>query len=259
MPKTQFMGRVLPATLTVNLGRTPEVTFPAPEVGLEMKFKIHINLSLINIECECNRFQEDEVVFLYMRAFDLCRAAVDLVGFATGYGLTVHLDTLIRPDGTPTPLQVNDIRLPALCTAYKLNTQDPKENAEFDKLYEMVLAEPPLFMAMNDLIAGITLPHHGAVNFARAIETLRHHISPPGSTAKETWQILRDKLNLDISYLQPITDVSTKPRHGDRIHISGATITDVCQRSWVVMNRYLEFRKRGGKPLPEAEFPVLKT
>jgi transposase-like protein len=37
-----------------------------------------------------------------------------------------------------------------------------------------------------------------------------------------------------------ISDTSTSPRHGDRTPIPRATIEEVLQKSWVIMNRFLE-------------------
>jgi len=69
---------------------------------------------------------------------------------------------------------------------------------------------------------------------------------------------MRQYLNIDHAYLKFITDVSTAPRHGKRV---GATsqkdFDETITRSWVVMNRFLEYKKRGDKQLPLAAFPLL--
>jgi len=124
-------------------------------------------------------------------------------------------------------------------------------------MWDLVVADPALFQALDDLIVSITLPHHSPVNCARAVEGLRHLIAAPGASASQAWEQMRDALRLDRTFLQLITDTSTAPRHGNRAYIPGATTTETVRRSWIVMDRFLAYRKRGNTPRPVAEFPVL--
>jgi hypothetical protein len=81
MPKFQILGRVLPDPL--------KVTIPSRDIhwidgnGVEANFKIRIAGSLINIECEPLNAISDNIALLIIRAFDLARASVNLVAFAT--------------------------------------------------------------------------------------------------------------------------------------------------------------------------------
>jgi len=129
-------------------------------------------------------------------------------------------------------------------------------NPDFDKVLNTVLTEPSVFMALNDLITAISLPHHSSVTCARAIERLRHLVAP-GTPRKDSWESLRQNLNIDRKYLEFVTVHSTGPRHGDPEHIPGTITTEVTQRAWKIMNRFLEFRKRGNVPLQLSEFPLL--
>jgi hypothetical protein len=69
---------------------------------------------------------------------------------------------------------------------------------------------------------------------------------------------MRDVLNLDLDYLKLISDASTNPRHGVPERAGGLLCSEVVLRTWNVMNRFFEYRKRGNVPLPLAEFPLLK-
>lgn len=44
---------------------------------------------------------------------------------------------------------------------------------------------------------------------------------------------------------------------GESVGFSGAVTTEVTRRSWVIMNRFMEYRLRGDKPLDAKEFPLL--
>jgi hypothetical protein len=62
-----------------------------------MEFINHIVNSKIHVECKLNRWRPEDFSALYIRAFDLSRAAVNTIAFAMGYGLTVHLDAFVDP------------------------------------------------------------------------------------------------------------------------------------------------------------------
>jgi hypothetical protein len=252
MPTVELTGKVLPSVMNIAVNDIPPVNWTAAEIGLTMCFALRIENSTVSVKCKLNRFNDADIHPIYIRALDLARGAVDLVAFAAGVGLTVTLDTFINPDGGSTPILLKDDRLSTLCTAFRINAPD----GAFVHVLTLVLKEPSLFMALNDLITAITLPHHAPTNCARAIERLRNLIAPNRSR-KNGWSDLRQSLQIDRNYLEFITTHSEGPRHGDPTHIPGTVTTEVTRRSWVIMNRFLEFRKRGGSPLSISEFPML--
>jgi hypothetical protein len=128
--------------------------------------------------------------------------------------------------------------------------------AGYDAVLRLVIPEYPIFHALHDLAEAITQTHVAPTNCGRAIDGLRHAIAPSASR-DEQWKTLRDNLQVEKAYLQIITDLSTGPRHGDPAHIPGPVVKDVVERTWIVMNRYFEFLKRGKRPLPKSEFPTL--
>lgn len=253
MPMVQFIGRVLPAVIDFSFSNLPAVNWEDTEFGLTLSFTLSVQKSTIRIDCQTNKYEDTHLNSLYMRALDLARAVIDLACFSTGFGATVILDTFVKPDGQTLTLMTTSPHLDALCTAFRLGAAP---NPDLTTVLGIVLKEPALFMAMNDLIVSITLPHHANVNCARAIDGIRNMIAPALPTNK-SWEVLRDNLRLAKGYLKLITDTSIPPRHGDRSHIPGSTIMEISRRSWIIMDRFLEFRKRGNQPLPLAEFPLL--
>lgn len=239
MPTIHFLGRILPETVNISVGSNPTVKWEEAELGLTIEFTNHILNSKIDVECKLNRWGPKDFVPVYMRALDLCRASVDTVAFAMGYGLTVYLETLVDSTGAHSALLFKDDSLPPLCTAFTLTKG-------FDEVHSMVLRDPALFMALNDLITAITLPHKSLVNCARAIDRIKHLIAPTSTKDQHAWQDMRTALRIDEAYLKFITNHSAAPRHGRPGHIPGNVTTEVTRRAWIVMNRYLEFRKAGG-------------
>jgi hypothetical protein len=216
MPTVIFLGKVHPDILQVSISDPPTVNWTAGDLGLEMAFKIKIERSDIRVECEVNRFDAADMLPIWMRAFDLVRGAVDLVCFATGIGATVTLDRLINPEGVHSAILPQDKSLAALCTAFR---PGGPPNQDFNTVLHIVFKEPSLFMALNDLIVAITLPHHSPVACARAIERLRHIIAP-GVPPKDSWESLRNNLRVEKDYLTFITGHSAGPRHGAPQHIA---------------------------------------
>jgi hypothetical protein len=254
MPKIQFIGRVLPAVAMVTV-QTPDLQWKWEAEGLDPAFKVKIGNSVINVECDIAKYEPQYFIELYKRASDLARAAVNVVAFASGLGLSVILETLIGPDGMPSAILPQDPATPPLCTAYGL---DPSRLADLDAVYRLVVAEPPLFRALSDLIEAITVVHVSCVNCGRAIDSIRRMITPPGTTSeKQAWIAMQAALNISPAYQRFISDNATGPRHGDPSFVPGNITTEVTHRAWAVMNRYLEYRKRGNAPLIAPEFPLL--
>lgn len=251
MRQLTFSGRVLPLVFSVSIDVSFEAKWEIPEIGLHITLKPSVNNSAVRVQCDLSRdYRKDDLPHIFMRAFDVARAAVDLVAFATGNGFSVIFEKIAYA-GKEEHFVTHDVSLAPLCTAYNYRSSD------LAHMLSIVISEPPLFFALRELIEAITLPHQSSVNCARAIDTLRAMFVPAGGRKEDGWPPLRKNLNLARSYIDLIMDTSKGPRHGDHSHIPGTITIDVTRRAWIVMNRFLEFRKRKNVPLPESEFPVL--
>jgi hypothetical protein len=257
MPIVRFTGQVLPDVMQVTIKDHPSIDWYDADAGIQCSFRISIQQGKIEIDCICDKYEDADLSRVYMRAFDLARATVDLTCFSTGFGLTVILDRYTNPSGSTTPIAPHTPALSALCTAFNLEPSTSIEQNEFHKVLTMVLTDWRLFRILRQLIEANTVPHESAVNCARVVEGVRHLLALSGSNTKQSWVNMRERLNLSVDYLKLITDVSTGPRHGDTAHITGATTIEITTRTWAVMNRLLEYKKRNDQPLPVAEFPVL--
>jgi hypothetical protein len=216
-----------------------------------MNFRVQIQAGSILIDCDLNKFENGYLIPLFVRAHDIARACVDLAAFATGNGLMMILEEFTDPTGAVTKLAAQQPSLAALATAVDPGTGD------FDKLLKFVLAEPALFLALRDLIEAITLPHRAALNCARAMSALGPVFERSGDSQEGAWLLLRENLQISKSYMQRIMRHSPSADKGEAARMSGAGPTDVVHGAWNVMNRLLEYLKRGGQPLPLSEFPLL--
>lgn len=251
MLTVHFHGQVLPRPAQISVSNIPLVSWTVPEHDLELHYTLTIKQSVVHVIVTANKFDTKEhLVALYMRALDLTRSAVDLIGFVKGMGLVVHLDRFVDSDGKSMELVFNDESLVPLCTAYQIDDG-------FSEMLSILLASHPIAAQLRNLIESITIPHVSLVNCARAVEGLRQIMAPAESNDSSAWKLMRDALNVDEAYLKLITGKSKGPRHGGTSHVPGTVTSEVTKRAWNVMNRFLEYKKRNDTPLPQSEFPML--
>ncbi len=250
-----FLGQVWPAAaVTIAIEYEPTIKWVEPTLDFEPSFIVRLRESKVDVECQLDAFRLDRYILLYNRAFDLARAAVDLVAFSTGFSLSVTFNEFVHPDGKKDPILFSNPKLGTLCTAFQLGTSG---NKGFDDVYKIVIGDFRLFMALRDLIDANTLPHIGVINCGRVLDSIRRMISPTEKETARGWAAMQAALNISRPYQQWVSDLSTNPRHGDRSFISGSDSSEAITRTWSVMNRFLEYRKRGNAPLTAPEFPVL--
>jgi hypothetical protein len=250
------MGRIYPAHVKLNFRTdlTTELVIPAghPYEGLDAKFRFHIKDSEIEVSCYLNRVVDSDLPQVFFSAYEVVRSAVDLMAFSTGIGLTLVLDKAVYTDGSVREVQRQFDNLPPLCTAFTLTQADTVQRTLVELLQNRVL-----LIALRDLTETLEDPLREGVNCARAIEALSRILAPQEKSGSKRWVNLQRTLNVSQAYLEPITEHSKGPRHGNYFELSAITQQEVQLRAWTVMNRFLEHRRRGAIPLPISEFPVL--
>ena len=249
--KVGLRGRVLPEEAKYTLKSVLSFTWIWQERGVSPEFTISIQNGEIVVECKIENYRDQDREELHRRAYDLCRALVGLNGFREAFGLSVVLDKFTGPNGKEVAIIGHDRRLPPLCTAIHSDN-------DFNRVFGFVLGETILIQHLYDLLEAISVPHVSLLNCGRVMDGIKHLISPDNVSDKNAWETMRDALNVDRDYLKLVTDASANPRHGVPEHVGGLLCNEVVLRSWNVMNRFFEYRKRGNTRLPLAEFPLLK-
>ncbi len=247
----QFRGYAVPPGIDINFAQVMEwLDDDAPDY--RMRFVIHpIANSQILVECEVDRYErQDHLARIAMRAIDSVHAVLDVLGFAKGISVHVVVNSFSELGGEAIPFRPGEPHLAALCTAFASNTSD------FLKILEIVGRKKNLIRAFRDLSEALSAPVKIVPHCAKAVDTIRNLIAP-GLRAQDQWLIVHANLRVTQQYLQRITDELRGPRHGDHKTISGTITEEVSRRTWIVMNRYLEYLKLGEIPLPLDKFPVL--
>lgn len=240
MAKIQFTGRVFPIDTVMLV--VPPVALIGGNVKGEMS--IRIENSVLQIDGDVDHYTEESLLPLYLAVYQFVRSVIDAIVFATGHGLLLSIDMFTGPDGGKKNIRSFDAILEPVCTHSVISILVLSEK------------EPEIALALNDLAETLERPHDAVVGCARAIERIRHQVAP-GMDRKPQWNAMRDSLNISKDYIDMVTALSAAPRHGDSKQPPGAETIEARKRAWVIMNRFLEFRKRNNQPLPLSEFPLL--
>jgi hypothetical protein len=257
MPIVTLYGTLHPKHHRLSSPKAFAINWGSNDLGFPLIMEVKIMDSSFEVRCDLPHFKESMISTLYARGLNLVRAYVDSVSFAMGIGFTITVDDLKRPDGSVAKIQrVNEI-LGSLCTAYKFPPRNAIEQAEFEKVLKLILAEPNLMGSLTDLADTLASHHQTPTNCGRVLDSLRRTVAPDLKDA-QGWLILQQLLRISRPFMEFVSIQSTKPRHGDRITaVPEETVTEIARRTWQIVNRFIEFRKRGSQPLSESEFPEL--
>jgi len=256
MATFKFQGKVEPIcnefTLVGSLGAHWEDDIEAP-VKLIMDASISFTKGIIEIVCESNLFGTDNYDgAVDWRANYLARSVLNCYAFATGTYLYPALETVVKPDGIKYIIQTRRSNLASLTTILQSHSDG---GVDIHPILRLVMTNPTIFAALKDLIEAIPA-YNTEVNCARAVEAIRQAMAPTDKRIK-AWQVMQDNLNVTERFLQFITEHSKGPRHGDVMKSQFAMVNETIRRSWIVMNRFLEFKKNGDQKLPLSTFPLL--
>jgi len=251
MPVVRFIGRAVPTVLNMTIGPMPSGIWPIPEIGLDIEFKCFIRHGVIHVECSTNRYTPEDFVHLLKVATDISQLTLDLIAFRSGFPTVAVLETFINEHGVPDPIINSNPQLTSIATALSLT-----DNNEFQNVFKILAEDWRAMCTLRDLIRAISSHHEAPINHGRTIEGIRNLMAPTLGR-NQAWEVVRNNLNVADSYLRFITDKAIAPRHGDRGYLDGTTTGELATRTWTIMNRYIEFRKRGDKQLPKNEFPIL--
>jgi len=250
MPTVHFYWEVLPRALPISLPKIIDVSWEDDEVALSLRYLLEIKNSQVHVTVHTDKFSEENLAYIYMQAWDYARAAAELVAFRLGWGIDLVFSKFVGPDGVETELAFPDERLADICKSYDLEKG-------FFEMVQIVLGDPSIFSLLHDLIRAITVPHASTMACARVVDGIKHRIASGAATRSQEWLQMREALRLDKTYLKPIIDHSKDYRHGKNVRIAGDITSEMTKRTWTIMDRFLEYRKRNTGPLPVTEFPVL--
>ncbi len=250
MPTIRFTGKIVPVHPPDEIGSLLPFTWEYTDTGESERYEITFAREVVTVDLVLNYEPRAELVSQYRNtALVLATTALNIVCFVQGVGLTLYLDKCVWPDGKEEITIPGDDRLKSLVSIANIN---------IPVMAKMLTGDEQLSRPLNDLILAITWPYAAAINCARAVEGLRHHMNPnEGDQRARSWGIFQENLNITQAFRTSITDLSTKPRHGNAGFIPSDKQETVIQRSWSIMDRYFHYLAIGRVQLPQSHFAVL--
>ncbi len=256
MPVVKFFGKVVPSNhYQTSLMNMPSLHFHAGDGGLEVDLTITVKNSELEVNCSMATYTNSSFQLLHKIAYDFARASINLVVFSTGLSFSVFFDKMIDENEQPSAFIIHHPALGNLCTAFSIT--QPQPNPALNESINIIMSEPALFLALDDLVTSASHHHLLIVNAARAIEGLRHAMTPTGNSREHEWEKFRNNLNMDRKYVSLITDHSKHGRHGDNTFIPGNITEQISTRSWTIFNRFIEFRRNNNVALNISAYPML--
>ena len=198
-----------------------------------------------------DQLEAEQIQPLWQWSTEIGTAIVDLLSFGTGRGYITIIDRLEMPDGKTGIPDFFDPRLAALCNFFD-------DGAKVAQAVELMVSDGNIRRALHDLVQCLSWPDVAPINCARAVEAIRHRVAGPQQRGDQ-WKILRERLNIDKSYLDLIINISKERRHGNRITIAPGAGSEATVRSWTIMHRFIDYLFRGESPLPLDQFPILSA
>jgi hypothetical protein len=242
MLQIEFTGHVEPRFLQINAHGGP---IPWKDKNLPpFAFSYRIDKAEVGILCDIQDVDEFAVNYVHLVVYSYISSVINCLAFATAHGFTLILESCTVPGMEPAPLRSHSPALPSLCS---FTSQE---------ILDVVMKDRRILKPLNDLTDTLRNPMDSYVNIQRAIEGLCRLVSDEKDRHKR-WEALRDNLKIGRPYLQFISDLSTEARHGATTPVEMVTVANVQMRGWTIMNRFLEFWKRGKTALPISEFPLL--
>jgi hypothetical protein len=254
MPMLRFTGQILPRCFPINLEAYPTVNIWDAVNSTDLgTMKLSINDSEFTVQVDLlpplTKEREEQAM---RSAHDLVEDVISLLSFETGRGLNLVIEKIHYEDGTSHEVGTEDQSLPKFATALR----SPEDFTEVVRMISNDRHDRSLSLALRDLAGSIDTVYAAPINCARAIETIRNYFIPAGQRRKQGWEPMRVALNVSQPFLERITGASRGPRHGDWPR-APHFFPPLREMAWQVMNRFLEYRKRGNQPLPDSEFPLL--
>jgi hypothetical protein len=121
----------------------------------------------------------------------------------------------------------------------------------------LCVGNPQIRAGLRDIRLGMQTPGEAAVHCFRAIERIRQSFSNKGGDRKETWERLRDSLNINRSWLDTYTAHATAVRHGELVELGLEERNKCFAQAATVIIRFAAYVRDGRRALPTTPFPLL--
>lgn len=246
-----FVGHVHPIAANVTLASRDFLMSLSSE-NRPIQGTLDITHSAITITVPCTEPLHD-LLTVKDRLQRWALITIASYGFVQGLGLDVEITKEIGVSRPPLVFVKTNAEIP--------RAAKPAEDlARYWNLTAQHTSRP-LRLALINYMRALREPEEAMMFCYRALEALCHdpnfYISE--KEMKQNWQALRNALNLDKAYLDPLTERATDHRHGGQMIPSREEYTAGLETAHCVIERYAAYLENGHHSLSLEGFPQLKT
>lgn len=246
-------GRVIPERVDFNLSTVP-VTITEANYGFKLKVFLSILKSQISVYITSDKKVSD---FETLRniILEFIHGHTDSFGYLHGLAYDVEITSISGDQNEPYLIygvQINEIE----------KDYNNRPINDLNKILPLMAGDNRhLRYIFSDLRRAIKYPNDTGVHCYRAIETIRQFFldgDPHDKDArKQSWEKLRNSLNVTEDYLKSVEKYSLSARHGRPILMTGLKRVEIMKQTWKVVDRFLVYLDGNQKSLDKTAYPEL--
>lgn len=245
MNKFRITGIIAPTSKPLNL---PSHKYQINVDGGEVLFTFSIESSKIDVDIE-TAISEENYPNMLMGLGEFINNFVSLMSFCDGTYRQVILEFFMTPDNIYHPLIMNHPDLSDISISFGFPDN-------FSDFMRVVLTNDHMRRVVQDLsrILGDTVDTVAIC--ARSVEAVRNVVASDCAHRSDAWAIMRDRLNIDRSYIEYIMEAAKRPRHGHYYDWTGKS-SEYTKYTWNIVCRCIQYLITGNN-LDHQEFSLLK-
>lgn len=253
MARYMFSGRILPERVAAEVVPPQKLSIDVPDANLSFEATISVHASQVSVIVDAG---SDLIDIPTMRNYVewSVRILFDGYGYINCLGYDVEITSVVGPKGEHTVFGVD------MKAIGESESEPPVDMAELWMLLTSGPESVALQRSLADLREAIRKPHDTGFFCYRAVESLRQAFVEPkdGDNTKRSWERISSALQIDRSWITLLEQFGKPQRHGETPYMSGDDRIQALKRARTVVGRYVEYTRRGCKPLPTADFDFLK-
>lgn len=233
-----FWGRIYPERTYVTISPSLEFRAKILEENIEITLRVSINVAQITVSI-LSESEIKDIFTLRNIIEDFLYSIINSFGYSQGSAFTIEITGVINQQTGQTI--IFSVSIPVLIEQAK-----SLEN-KFNDVVNHLLSTNDwrLRLCLADLCSSIKSSKDSAFLVYRGIESLQSYFADKYSIKeKQAWEKFRNELDIEISDLLFIKDFADPIRHGGLKVISDQDRGKVLTTAWVIVDKYISYRKR---------------
>jgi hypothetical protein len=166
---------------------------------------------------------------------NLLQSVVDPICYLTGNLLTPEISSVVLPDGESQTFGVSVPEVDGWEAEGKLTEEVSRIMALYDGDEGNYLRS-----SLADFKMAMDAPHETGFYCFRAIESIRQKFYTEDRSKKESWQAMRETLNIEEDDIRFVQQFADSRRHGDVIDVPGQSRKEILHLTWRMIWKFID-------------------